>query len=112
MSFSEKLWLELRLFYYRLRIKLGLKHKEVYYIGGSSALPPPLTREEEYQLLIKLPNGDKAAKAMLIERNLRLVVYIARKFENTRINIEDLISIGTIGLIKAINTFNIEKRSN
>lgn len=106
----KKLWLELRLFYYRLRIKLGLKHKEVYYIGGSSALPPPLTREEEYQLLIKLPNGDKAAKAMLIERNLRLVVYIARKFENTRINIEDLISIGTIGLIKAINTFNIEKK--
>ncbi|HHU20587.1 MAG TPA: RNA polymerase sporulation sigma factor SigE [Bacilli bacterium] len=106
----KKLWLELRLFYYRLRIKLGLKPKEVYYIGGSSALPPPLTREEEYQLLIKLPNGDKAAKAMLIERNLRLVVYIARKFENTRINIEDLISIGTIGLIKAINTFNIEKK--
>ncbi|NMA90949.1 MAG: RNA polymerase sporulation sigma factor SigE [Amphibacillus sp.] len=105
----NKFWLELRLFYYKLRLKLGIKPKEVYYIGGSSALPPPLTREEEYQLLLKLPNGDKAAKAMLIERNLRLVVYIARKFENTRINIEDLISIGTIGLIKAINTFNIDK---
>ncbi|BAM47709.1 RNA polymerase sporulation sigma factor SigE [Amphibacillus xylanus] len=105
----NKFWLELRVFYYKLRLKLGIKPKEVYYIGGSSALPPPLTREEEYQLLLKLPNGDKAAKAMLIERNLRLVVYIARKFENTRINIEDLISIGTIGLIKAINTFNIDK---
>lgn len=105
-----KLWLEFRLFYYKLRLKLGIKPKEVYYIGGSEALPPPLSKEEEYQLLIKLPNGDKAAKAMLIERNLRLVVYIARKFENTKINIEDLISIGTIGLIKAINTFDIEKK--
>ncbi len=91
-------------------MKLGIKPKEIYYIGGSEALPPPLTKEEEYQLLIKLPTGDKAAKAMLIERNLRLVVYIARKFENTGINIEDLISIGTIGLIKAINTFNLEKK--
>lgn len=87
-----------------------MKPKEVYYIGGSEALPPPLSKEEEYQLLLKLPKGDKAAKAMLIERNLRLVVYIARKFENTGINIEDLISIGTIGLIKAINTFNLEKK--
>src|SRR5699024_1745361 len=106
----SKIWLKLRWFYYRRRLKLGLKPKEIYYIGGSEALPPPLSKEEERELLLKLPNGDKAAKAMLIERNLRLVVYIARKFENTRINIEDLISIGTIGLIKAINTFNIEKK--
>lgn len=63
-------------------------------------------------MLKKLPEGDKAARSMLIERNLRLVVYIARKFENTGINIEDLISIGTIGLIKAVNTFNPEKRLN
>lgn len=82
--------MELRLSYYKLRIKLGLKPKEIYYIGGSSPLPPPLSREEEYQLLLKLPNGDKAAKAMLIERNLRLVVYIARKFENTLINISSV----------------------
>src|SRR4030095_8574337 len=78
--------------------------------GGSEALPPPLTREEEEYLLEKLPTGDTAIRAMLIERNLRLVVYIARKFENTGIHIEDLISIGTIGLIKAVNTFNPEKK--
>ena len=65
----------------------------------------PLSKEEEAVLINKLPNGDEAARSILIERNLRLVVYIARKFENTGINIEDLISIGTIGLIKAVNTF-------
>ena len=73
-------------------------------------MPPPLTKEEEEVLLNKLPKGDQAARSLLIERNLRLVVYIARKFENTGINIEDLISIGTIGLIKAVNTFNPEKK--
>ncbi len=91
-------------------MKLGLKTDEVFYIGGSEALPPPLSKEEEEILLQKLPAGDKAARSILIERNLRLVVYIARKFENTGINIEDLISIGTIGLIKAVNTFNPEKK--
>jgi RNA polymerase sporulation-specific sigma factor len=91
-------------------MKLGLKSKEVYYIGGSEALPPPLSKDEEEILLNRLPKGDEAARAILIERNLRLVVYIARKFENTGINIEDLISIGTIGLIKAVNTFNPEKK--
>jgi RNA polymerase sporulation-specific sigma factor len=91
-------------------MKLGLKTDEVYYIGGSEALPPPLNKDEEEMLLKKLPGGDKAARSILIERNLRLVVYIARKFENTGINIEDLISIGTIGLIKAVNTFNPEKK--
>jgi RNA polymerase sporulation-specific sigma factor len=89
---------------------LGLKSEEIYYIGGSEALPPPLSREEEEFLLGRLPQGDAAVRAMLIERNLRLVVYIARKFENTGINIEDLISIGTIGLIKAVNTFDTEKK--
>ncbi|WP_028782696.1 RNA polymerase sporulation sigma factor SigE [Thalassobacillus devorans] len=102
--------LKLRLWYYRILLKLGLKTNEIYYIGGSEALPPPLSREEEAELLKRLPKGDKAARAMLIERNLRLVVYIARKFENTGLNIEDLISIGTIGLIKAVNTFNPEKK--
>jgi len=73
-------------------------------------LPPPLTKEEEEYLLERLPSGDAAVRSMLIERNLRLVVYIARKFENTGIPIEDLISIGTIGLIKAVNTFDPEKK--
>ncbi|USL12244.1 RNA polymerase sporulation sigma factor SigE [Bacillus thuringiensis] len=96
--------------WYKVLLKLGIKTDEIYYIGGSEALPPPLTKEEEEVLLNKLPKGDQAARSLLIERNLRLVVYIARKFENTGINIEDLISIGTIGLIKAVNTFNPEKK--
>ncbi|MDQ0245596.1 RNA polymerase sporulation sigma factor SigE [Priestia abyssalis] len=102
--------IRLKLFWYKWLIKLGLKTDEVHYIGGSEALPPPLTKEEEEVLLKKLPTGDQATRSLLIERNLRLVVYIARKFENTGINIEDLISIGTIGLIKAVNTFNPEKK--
>lgn len=106
-----RIWkLRLRLFYYKVLIKLGIKSEEIYYIGGSTALPPPLTKEEERRLLLLLPEGDKSARAMLIERNLRLVVYIARKFENTGINIEDLISIGTIGLIKAVNTFDTDRK--
>ena len=80
----------------------------VYYIGGSDVLPPPLQKDEEEEYINKMVNDD-SAKRTLIERNLRLVVYIARKFENTGIYVEDLISIGTIGLIKAINTFNPEK---
>jgi len=102
--------LVLQLFWYRLLMQLGLKGEEVYYIGGSEALPPPLSREEEEHLLERLPGGDAAVRAMLIERNLRLVVYIARKFENTGIHIEDLVSIGTIGLIKAVNTFDPGKK--
>ena len=106
-----KSWkLSLRLKWYKVLMKIGVKSEEIYYIGGSEALPPPLSKEEEQELLELLPKGDKAARAVLIERNLRLVVYIARKFENTGINIEDLISIGTIGLIKAVNTFNPEKK--
>ncbi|WP_100373282.1 RNA polymerase sporulation sigma factor SigE [Bacillus sp. FJAT-45037] len=102
--------LKIRLWWFRILDRLGMKPDEIYYIGGSEALPPPLSKEEEAVLLKKLPSGDKAVRSMLIERNLRLVVYIARKFENTGINIEDLISIGTIGLIKAVNTFNPEKK--
>lgn len=82
---------------------------KVMYIGGSDTLPPPLTRDEETSLIAHLDAGDQGARQTLIEHNLRLVVYIARRFENTGINIEDLISIGTIGLIKAINTFRAEK---
>lgn len=80
----------------------------IYYIGGSDALPQPLTKEEENELIARMQE-DERAKNTLIERNLRLVVYIARKFENTGIYVEDLISIGTIGLIKAINTFKPDK---
>lgn len=80
--------------------------EEVYYIGGSDTLPAPLSKEEESEILKRLAKGDMSVKSTLIERNLRLVVYIARKFENTGVYVEDLISIGTIGLIKAINTFN------
>jgi RNA polymerase sporulation-specific sigma factor len=105
-----KLKMKLRIWWYKVLIKLGIKSEEIYYIGGSEALPPPLSKEEESELLVLLTKGDTAARSILIERNLRLVVYIARKFENTGINIEDLISIGTIGLIKAVNTFNPEKK--
>ena len=86
-----------------------LLRDEVHYIGGSVSLPPPLSKEEEEKLILKLRTDAKDVKPTLIERNLRLVVYIAKKFENTQIGVEDLISIGTIGLIKAINTFNPEK---
>ena len=82
---------------------------KVMYIGGSETLPPPLQREEEAELIARLEQDDPAARQTLIERNLRLVVYLARRFENTGINIEDLISIGTIGLIKAVNTFKSDK---
>ncbi len=87
-----------------------LSKQEIHYIGGPSSLPPPLSKEEEEEFILMLKKSPKEAKSILIERNLRLVVYIAKKFENTGINIEDLISIGTIGLIKAINTFNPEKK--
>ncbi|MEF9922719.1 MAG: RNA polymerase sporulation sigma factor SigE [Anaerovoracaceae bacterium] len=84
--------------------------KEIFYIGGSDVLPPPLDSVEEAKMLEEYNNGSQEARAVLIERNLRLVVYIAKKFENAGINVEDLISIGTIGLIKAVNTFKIEKQ--
>ena len=95
---------------HRLLVRLGLVRPEkIMYIGGSDTLPPPLNREEEAALLSRLDQGGEQARSTLIERNLRLVVYIARRFENTGINIEDLISIGTIGLIKAINTYRTDK---
>lgn len=82
---------------------------EVHYIGGTDVLPPPLKGEREQEVLEKLEQGDEAAKELLIERNLRLVVFIARRFENTGVNLEDLISIGTIGLIKAVGTYRRDK---
>ncbi|MGF7185057.1 RNA polymerase sporulation-specific sigma factor [Desulfitispora alkaliphila] len=99
----------IKLLYIKLLRKLNI-YDEIYYVGSSEALPPPLSRDEENILLQKLEKGEKAVKAVLIERNLRLVVYIARKFENTGIGVEDLVSIGTIGLIKAVNTFDPAKK--
>ena len=94
----------------RLLERLGLlRPGKIQYIGGSDTLPPPLTREEEAGVLARLDAGEEASRQILIERNLRLVVYIARRFENTGINIEDLISIGTIGLIKSVNTYRTDK---
>ncbi|NLI90761.1 MAG: RNA polymerase sporulation sigma factor SigE [Peptococcaceae bacterium] len=84
--------------------------REVFYVGSSEALPPPLSLDEEEDLISRLEYGDYSVKDTLIERNLRLVVYISRKFENTGIGIEDLVSIGTIGLIKAVNTFDPAKK--
>ncbi len=89
--------------------RLGIL-SSLYYVNAGEALPPPLSREEESQCIHALSQGDESVKQTLIERNLRLVVYIARKFENTGVNIEDLISIGTIGLIKAVSTFDTTKK--
>ena len=99
-----KLWTWLKRLWRSLQ-----RRDKVMYIGGSDTLPPPLPREQEAVLLERLNDGDFQVRQTLIERNLRLVVYIARRFENTGIHIEDLISIGTIGLIKAINTFRTDK---
>ena len=93
----------------KLISKLKVFRRGLYYVGGNDALPPPLSKDEEEDLVNKL-NSDESIRSILIERNLRLVVYIARKFENTGVNVEDLISVGTIGLIKAVNTFNPEKK--
>ena len=90
--------------------KIGISARMgVFYIGGSDILPPPLKGKDELDALEALEQGDEAAKQLLIERNLRLVVYISRRFENTGVNLEDLISIGTIGLIKAISTYRLDK---
>lgn len=100
----EKLWIWIR----QLLQKLGiLPEYPVHYIGGSDTLPPPLPRDKEAELLVRL--DDPEARKILIEHNLRLVVYIARRFENTGINVEDLISIGTIGLIKAVGSYRLDK---
>ena len=88
---------------------LGLDESMIYYIAGADKLPAPLDSKEEQELLEKLMQKDKEARNILIEKNLRLVVYIAKKFESSGVNIEDLISIGTIGLMKAINSYNLEK---
>lgn len=91
------------------KIRFIFLSNSVYYINSSAALPPPLTKEEEAVILQKIKEGDEKAREPLIVHNLRLVVYIAKKFENSNVNIEDLISIGTIGLIKAVNTFSPDR---
>ncbi len=94
----------------RLKLKiLGLGKSELYYINSPQMLPPPLSKEEEQAIIDRLQQGDIKSRDKLVEHNLRLVVYIAKKFENSGVNIEDLISIGTIGLIKAVNTFKADK---
>ena len=106
MDLKSRLWMAIQLWRARLaRLRPG----KVMYIGGSDTLPPPLTREEEAKLIERMGTGDEAVRGELIERNLRLVVYIARRFENTGVGIEDLISIGTIGLIKAVGTYQPSK---
>lgn len=95
-------------FFKRLFAKILCRPRGIYYVNGPDVLPAPLSREEENEALLRLPK-DESARAALIEHNLRLVVYIARRFENTGTGLEDLVSIGTIGLIKAINTFRADK---
>ena len=99
---------KLQMFLLELQLRLQ-EIPRLFYIGGSDTLPPPLEKAEEEAAIAALVQGDHDARQTLIEHNLRLVVYIARRFENTGVNIEDLISIGTIGLIKAIGTFNPDK---
>ena len=107
LKFKEKIYLATQ----KILEKIGIfTPPPINYIGGSEILPPPLVREEEEAAIKGLDEGNEASKILLIEHNLRLVVYISRRFENTGVGLEDLISIGTIGLIKAINTFNSEKK--
>ena len=110
MSTVAKMRLATHLNALRLLQRLRLMSAELFYVGSSDVLPPPLSSDEESHLLERLSDGDATVKTTLIERNLRLVVYIARKFENTGVFIEDLVSIGAIGLIKAVNTFDPSKK--
>ena len=105
-SLLKTLWRKLRFYLIDWGI---IARRGIFYIGGSDTLPPPLEREKEAELIARMDEGDESVRGTLIEHNLRLVAYIARRFENTGINIEDLISIGTIGLIKAVNTYRSDK---
>ncbi len=108
-SFERLCWAA-RLLVVKILHCTGLARNSLDYVGSSEALPPPLSSDEELFLLARLERGENTVRSVLIERNLRLVVYIARKFENTGVGIEDLVSIGTIGLIKAVGTFDPSKR--
>ena len=94
----------------RFILRLIITDDEVFYIGGNESLPPPLSKDEELRIIDEIKNGNEKLKEKLIVHNLRLVVYIAKRFETAGANIEDLISIGTIGLIKAVNTFKPDKK--
>ena len=109
MNVFQKLKISLNAIYIKY-LNNDINEASIFYVGGSQTLPPPLNAKEEEEALDKLANGEEKVKQLLVERNLRLVVYISKKFENTGIGIEDLISIGTIGLMKAINTFNTDKK--
>ena len=102
--------IRLKLFFIRLKLKIVHSYDSTFYVNGADTLPPPLAAEEESEALRTAPHNSRS-RSLLIEHNLRLVVYIAKKFESTGIGIEDLVSIGTIGLIKAINTFKAEKNN-
>jgi len=91
------------------KIILKLFSKEVFFVGSVDKLPPPLSKEEETSYVLKSMNGDMDARSKLIEHNLRLVVFLAKKYENTKVDLEDLVSIGTIGLIKGVNTYKLDK---
>ena len=110
MNLLQMLVGSINMIYTKIMQEEEIENLPIYYIGGSISLPPPLSPEEEEKLLKELSNGKNEAKQILVERNLRLVVYIAKKFENTGVGLEDLISIGTIGLMKGVNTFNTEKQ--
>ena len=110
MNVLQKLKSSITNIYTKYINNLELEDFSIFYVGGSQTLPPPLNPKEEEEVLEKLSKGDFSVRQILVERNLRLVVYIAKKFENTGIGIEDLISIGTIGLMKSISTFNTDKK--
>ncbi len=110
MNFFKNIIVKILNFIKKIFSKEEQKCFPIFYIKGTQTLPPPLSIAEEEKLLEKLIENDEEARKILVERNLRLVVYIAKKFENTGVGVEDLVSIGTIGLIKAINTFRADKK--
>ena len=110
MNFLQMLVDSVNIIYSKFLKEDEIENMPIYYVGGNVSLPPPLLPEEEEKLLNELEQGNLETRQTLVERNLRLVVYIAKKFENTGVGLEDLISIGTIGLMKGVNTFNTEKK--
>ena len=110
MNLLQRLACSINTIYAKFMSDNEIDDMPIYYIGGSQTLPPPLSQEEEEELVNKLDTGALEIRQKLVERNLRLVVYIAKKFENTGVGLEDLISIGTIGLMKGVNTFNADKK--
>lgn len=110
MNILNLLKISVNTIYAKYIVKDEVGELPIYYVGGSQTLPPPLEGKEEKKMLKLLDEGDDEARKVLVERNLRLVVYIAKKFENTGVGLEDLISIGTIGLMKGVNTFKLDKK--